>query len=158
MTTALPSTDRPATLRVMPMPADANIHGDVFGGWIMSQVDIAGSIPATRRAGGRVATVAVNAFTFKQPVFVGDLLSFYAEITRTGRTSITVSVEVYAERQRLEAEVVKVTEATLTYVATDEPMAGSLPKRSRSSGISTPSAAPISMLPTMAAIITPATA
>jgi acyl-CoA thioesterase YciA len=120
MTTALPSTDRPATLRVMPMPADANIHGDVFGGWIMSQVDIAGSIPATRRAGGRVATVAVNAFTFKQPVFVGDLLSFYAEITRTGRTSITVSVEVYAERQRLEAEVVKVTEATLTYVATDE--------------------------------------
>jgi acyl-CoA thioesterase YciA len=64
--------------------------------------------------------VAVNAFTFKQPVFVGDLLSFYAEITRTGRTSITVSVEVYAERQRLEAEVVKVTEATLTYVATDE--------------------------------------
>ncbi len=120
MTTALPSPDRPATLRVMPMPADANIHGDVFGGWIMSQVDIAGSIPATRRAGGRVATVAVNAFTFKQPVFVGDLLSFYAEITRTGRTSITVSVEVYAERQRLEAEVVKVTEATLTYVATDE--------------------------------------
>jgi len=120
MTTALPSSDRPATLRVMPMPADANIHGDVFGGWIMAQVDIAGSIPATRRAGGRVATVAVNAFTFKQPVFVGDLLSFYAEITRTGRTSITVSVEVYAERQRLEAEVVKVTEATLTYVATDE--------------------------------------
>ncbi|CDM25766.1 Acyl-CoA hydrolase [Castellaniella defragrans 65Phen] len=120
MTTALPSSDRPVTLRVMPQPADANIHGDVFGGWIMSQVDIAGSIPATRRAGGRVATVAVNAFTFKQPVFVGDLLSFYAEIIRTGRTSITVSVEVYAERQRLEAEVVKVTEATLTYVATDE--------------------------------------
>jgi acyl-CoA thioesterase YciA len=120
MSTTLPSSDRPVTLRVMPQPSDANIHGDVFGGWIMSQVDIAGSIPATRRAGGRVATVAVNAFTFKQPVFVGDLLSFYAEITRTGRTSVTVSVEVYAERQRLEAEVVKVTEATLTYVATDE--------------------------------------
>ncbi|MGX5659659.1 acyl-CoA thioesterase [Castellaniella ginsengisoli] len=120
MSTTLPSSDRPVTLRVMPQPSDANIHGDVFGGWIMSQVDIAGSIPATRRAGGRVATVAVNAFTFKQPVFVGDLLSFYASITRTGRTSITVSVEVYAERQRLEADVVKVTEATLTYVATDE--------------------------------------
>lgn len=103
----------------MPQPSDANIHGDVFGGWIMSQVDIAGSIPATRRAAGRVATIAVNSFTFKQPVFVGDLLSFYASITKVGTTSVTVSVEVYAERQRLELEVVKVTEATLTYVATD---------------------------------------
>lgn len=111
---------RDPVLRVMPMPADANIHGDVFGGWIMAQVDIAGSIPAARRAAGRVATVAVNAFQFKQPVFVGDLLSFYAAIVKTGATSITVSVEVYAERQRLDAEVVKVTEATLTYVATDE--------------------------------------
>ncbi|WP_144635929.1 acyl-CoA thioesterase [Bordetella genomosp. 13] len=111
---------RDPVLRVMPMPADANIHGDVFGGWIMSQVDIAGSVPAARRAAGRVATVAVNAFQFKQPVFVGDLLSFYATIVKTGATSITVSVEVYAERQRLDAEVVKVTEATLTYVATDE--------------------------------------
>src|SRR5690606_7422779 len=102
------------------MPKDANLHGDVFGGWIMSQVDIAGSVPATRRAGGRIATVAVNAFVFKQPVFVGDLLSFYAEIVKVGRTSITVSVEVFAERQRLEAETVKVTEAVLTYVATDD--------------------------------------
>ncbi|CAM5179774.1 Acyl-CoA thioesterase YciA OS=Castellaniella defragrans OX=75697 GN=HNR28_001762 PE=3 SV=1 [Castellaniella defragrans] len=117
---SLPDLDRHAVLRVMPMPADANVHGDVFGGWIMSQVDIAGSIPAARRAGGRVATVAVNAFTFKQPVFVGDLLSFYADITHIGRTSVTVAVEVYAERQRLQVEVVKVTEATLTYVATDE--------------------------------------
>lgn len=104
----------------MPMPADANIHGDVFGGWIMAQVDIAGSIPATRRAHGRVATVAVNSFTFKQPVFVGDLLSFYASIIKTGRTSITVEVEVYAERRRLQLETVKVTEAILTYVATDD--------------------------------------
>lgn len=118
--TILPPPERHATLRVMPLPADANIHGDVFGGWIMAQVDIAGSVPATRRAGGRVATVAVNAFTFRQPVFVGDLLSFYAEIIKTGRTSITVSVEVYAERQRMALQVVKVTEATLTYVATDE--------------------------------------
>jgi acyl-CoA thioesterase YciA len=105
-------------LRVMPVPADANIHGDVFGGWIMSQADIAGAIPATRRAGGRVATVAVTSFLFKNPVFVGDLCSFYARVLKTGTTSITVEVEVYAERNRLEAEVVKVTEATLVYVAT----------------------------------------
>ena len=108
------------TIRVMPMPADANIHGDVFGGWIMAQVDIAGAIPAVRRANGRVGTVAVNSFIFKQPVFVGDLLSFYAKIVKTGRTSITVNVEVYAERNRLQSEIVKVTEATLTYVATGE--------------------------------------
>ncbi len=105
------------TLRVMPMPADANVHGDVFGGWIMAQVDIAGAVPAARRANGRVGTVAVNSFLFKHPVFVGDLLSFYAKIVRTGNTSITVNVEVYAERNRLQAEIVKVTEATLTYVA-----------------------------------------
>ena len=107
-------------LRVVPMPADANIHGDVFGGWIMAQVDIAGSLPAVRRANGRVATVAVNSFLFKQPVFVGDLLSFYANVVRVGNTSVTVNVEVYAERMRLQSEVVKVTEATLTYVATGE--------------------------------------
>ncbi|ARP83268.1 acyl-CoA thioesterase [Bordetella genomosp. 8] len=112
--------DRDPVLRVMPMPADANVHGDVFGGWIMAQVDIAGSIPAARRAAGRVATIAVNSFVFKQPVFVGDLLSVYADVVKTGTTSITVSVEVYAQRQRLDAEVVKVTEATLVYVATDD--------------------------------------
>ena len=114
--TALPP-DMPA-LRVMPMPADANIHGDVFGGWIMAQVDIAGAIPAARRANGRVATIAVTSFLFKNPVFVGDLLSFYARVLKTGTTSITVDVEVYAERMRLQTEVVKVTEATLVYVAT----------------------------------------
>ena len=108
------------TLRVMPMPSDANVHGDVFGGWIMAQVDIAGAIPAARRANGRVGTVAVNSFLFKQPVFVGDLLSFYAKIIKTGCTSVTVNVEVYAERNRLQSEVVKVTEATLVYVATGE--------------------------------------
>ena len=107
-------------LRVVPQPADANVHGDVFGGWIMAQVDIAGSIPASRRANGRVATVAVNSFVFKQPVFVGDLLSFYADIVKTGTTSITVSVEVFAQRMSLSEELVKVTEATLTYVATDK--------------------------------------
>ena len=110
---------REVALRVVPMPADANFTGDIFGGWIMSQVDIAGSIPALRLAQGRIATVAVNSFTFKQPVLIGDLVSFYADIVRVGRTSITVDVEVYAERRTLR-EVVKVTEATLTYVAVDD--------------------------------------
>jgi acyl-CoA thioesterase YciA len=107
-------------LRVMPMPSDANVHGDVFGGWIMAQVDIAGSLPAVKRANGRVATVAVTSFVFKNPVYVGDLLSFYAHVVKTGNTSVTVDVEVFAERNRLDAEVVKVTEATLVYVATDD--------------------------------------
>jgi acyl-CoA thioesterase YciA len=111
--------EKPVALRVVPQPADANVHGDVFGGWIMAQVDIAGSIPASRRANGRVATVAVNSFLFKHPVFVGDLLSFYADIVKTGNTSVTVYVEVWAQRMNLAEEVVKVTEATLTYVATD---------------------------------------
>lgn len=116
-------TDLPAgkipQMRVVPMPADANMYGDVFGGWIMAQVDLAGAVCATRRANGRVVTVAVNSFLFKQPVFIGDLLSIYAEIVKIGNTSITVNVECYAERNRLEVELVKVTEATLTYVATD---------------------------------------
>jgi acyl-CoA thioesterase YciA len=116
---SLPAGKMPE-LRVLPLPSDANIYGDVFGGWIMAQVDIAGSLPATRRANGRVATVAVNSFVFKHPVFVGDLLSFYAEIVKVGNTSITVNVEVYAERNRLQASTVKVTEATLTYVATGD--------------------------------------
>jgi len=114
----LPKGKEPV-LRVVPMPADANQHGDIFGGWIMAQVDIAGGVLAARRARGRVATVAVNQFLFKQPVLIGDLLSFYAEIVRVGNTSITVNVEVYASRNPEDIEVVKVTEATLTYVATD---------------------------------------
>jgi acyl-CoA thioesterase YciA len=109
--------DREPALRVVPMPADANYHGDIFGGWIMSQVDIAGSIPASRRARGRVATIAVNSFVFKQPVEIGDLVSFFAEIARVGRTSITVDVEVYAQRNPTDEITVKVTEASLTYVA-----------------------------------------
>ena len=104
-------------LRVTPMPADANFHGDIFGGWIMSQVDIAGGVLAARRARGRVATVAVNSFTFKQPVLVGDLVTFYAEVVRVGRTSVTVDVEVYAQRNPTDIVTVKVTEASLTYVA-----------------------------------------
>jgi acyl-CoA thioesterase YciA len=113
--TTLP-TDKELALRVIPMPADSNANGDIFGGWIMSQVDLAGSIPAVRRAQGRIATVAVNSFVFKQPVQIGDVVSFYAMVKRVGRTSITVEVEVYSERNR-GTTVVKVTEAELTYVA-----------------------------------------
>ena len=113
--TLLPS--RHSTLRVVPMPADLNQNGDVFGGWVMAQVDVAGAIPAMRRARGRVATVSVNSFLFKQPVSVGDSVSLYAEIERVGRTSITVKVEVYAERNYSNPIIVKVTEAELTYVA-----------------------------------------
>jgi acyl-CoA thioesterase YciA len=106
-------------LRVVPMPADLNQNGDVFGGWVMAQVDVAGAIPAMRRARGRVATVSVNSFQFKQPVSVGDIVSLYADIVHIGRTSITVNVEVYAERNYSNPVTVKVTEAQLTYVAID---------------------------------------
>jgi len=118
-TTELPR-DREPTLRVVPMPADANSTGDIFGGWIMSQVDVAGAIPALRLAKGRVATVAVNSFVFKQAVLIGDLVSFYAKVVKVGRTSITVDVEVWAQRLIPEEVTVKVTEATLTYVAVDK--------------------------------------
>lgn len=118
ITTTLPH--REPTIRVVAMPSDANYTGDVFGGWLMGQVDIAGSIPALHRAKGRVATVAVNSFVFKQPIFVGDIVSFYAHIDKVGRTSITVNVEVYSQRDPERPTCVKVTEATLTYVAVDE--------------------------------------
>ena len=107
-------------LRVVPMPSNANQSGDIFGGWIMSQVDIAGGIVAMRRARGRVVTVSVDSFVFKQPVYVGDILSFYAEIVAIGRTSIKVDVRVFAERDPAQPSVVKVTEAILTYVAVDQ--------------------------------------
>jgi acyl-CoA thioesterase YciA len=111
--------DRDPVLRVMPLPADANANGDIFGGWIMAQVDLAGAVLPSRIAKGRLATVAVNQFIFKQPVSVGDLLSFYAHVERIGATSVTVHVEVYAERNPADLHVVKVTEANLTYVAID---------------------------------------
>jgi acyl-CoA thioesterase YciA len=116
--TVLPS--RQPTLRVMPMPSEVNPQGDVFGGWIMAQADVAGAIPAMHRARGRVTTVAVNSFLFKQPVSVGDVVSFFAEVVSIGRTSITVRVEVYAERHPAQPIVVKVTEAVLTYVAINQ--------------------------------------
>lgn len=117
---AMPPSDKELVLKVIPMPADSNSNGDIFGGWVMSQVDLAGSVLPARRAQGRMATVAVNEFLFKQPVRVGDILSFYAAITRIGHTSITVQVEVFAEQLGRQNGYVKVTEATLTYVAIDE--------------------------------------
>jgi acyl-CoA thioesterase YciA len=112
--------DRELVMRVMPMPADANGNGDIFGGWIMAQVDLAGAVLPARVARGRIATVAVNEFIFKQAVSIGDLLSFYAKVARIGTTSVTVHVEVYAERNPANPYVVKVTEAKLTYVAIDK--------------------------------------
>ena len=113
------SDDRELVMRVMPMPADANGNGDIFGGWIMAQVDLAGAVLPARIARGRIATVAVNQFIFKQPVSIGDLLSFYAKVERVGNTSVTVHVEVFAERNPANPYVVKVTQANLTYVAID---------------------------------------
>ena len=113
-------TDRLPVIRVVAMPKDTNPGGSIFGGWIMSQIDTAAAIPALERAKGRVVTVAVNSIEFHEPVFVGDVISCYAEIIKTGKTSITVKVDVYAERNPSDPETVKVTEAELTYVALDE--------------------------------------
>ena len=106
-------------MRVLPMPKDANGNGDIFGGWIMSQVDLAGCVLPIRVARGRVTTVAVNEFVFRQAVSIGDLLSFYAKIVHVGKTSMTVHVEVWAERQPADPILVKVTQARATYVAID---------------------------------------
>jgi acyl-CoA thioesterase YciA len=113
-------TDQELVLKVIPMPGDCNANGDIFGGWVMAHVDLAGSVVPARYAGGRMATVAVNEFVFKHPVRVGDILSFFAKLTRIGRTSITVKVEVFAEHFGSQGEYIKVTEASLTYVAIDE--------------------------------------
>jgi acyl-CoA thioesterase YciA len=111
--------DMELVMRVMPMPKDANGNGDIFGGWIMSQVDLAGCVLPARVSHGRVTTVAVNEFVFRNAVSVGDLLSFYARVIRIGNTSVTVSVEVWAERRPSDPLLVKVTEAQVTYVAID---------------------------------------
>lgn len=105
--------------RTLAMPADANPSGDIFGGWVLAQMDIAGGITAGARAAGRVATVAVDAMTFHRPVFVGDVLCTYADIIRVGRTSIAIHIEAWALRGR-HGERVKVTEGTFTFVAIDE--------------------------------------
>jgi acyl-CoA thioesterase YciA len=106
-------------IRAIAMPADANPHGDIFGGWLLSQMDLAGATLATRRARGRIVTVAIATMTFKQPVFVGDEVSCYARITKTGRTSIMVDVESWA-RRGIGGEHLKVTEGVFTYVAVDD--------------------------------------
>ena len=116
---ALP-LDKELVLKVIPMPADCNANGDIFGGWVMAQVDLAGSVIPARHTQGRMATVAVNEFIFKQPVRVGDILSFFSEVIRIGRTSVTVKVEVFAERFRSQGRYIKVTEASVTYVAIDD--------------------------------------
>ena len=113
-------TDKELVLKVIPMPADCNGNGDIFGGWVMAHVDMAGAVIPARYTQGRQATVAVNQFVFKQPVRVGDILSFYSKLTHIGRTSMTVKVEVYAERFRAQGKYIKVTEASLTYVAIDD--------------------------------------
>lgn len=121
-TTQLP-TDREPVIRIIPMPKDTNPNGDIFGGWIMSHVDLAGSIVAAARIRGRMATVAVNQFTFKHPVYVGDLVSIYGRVERVGNTSLTVYAEVYVQRStigRFSGEIVRVTDASVTYVALDD--------------------------------------
>jgi len=120
MTNPVTLPKKEPTIRLAAMPSDANYTGDMFGGWIMGQVDIAGSLPALHRAKGRVVTVAVNSFVFKEPIYIGDIVSFYAEIVKVGTTSITVDVQVYAQRDPRKPVCVKVTEATLTYVAVGE--------------------------------------
>ncbi|MDR1162961.1 MAG: acyl-CoA thioesterase [Candidatus Accumulibacter sp.] len=109
--------DETPILRVVPVPSDVNQNGSVFGGWVMSLVDMAGGQTAMRRARGRVATISVDSFLFKSPLAIGDIVSFYADIVSTGKTSIKVAVSVYAERNPENPVVTKVTDAILTYVA-----------------------------------------
>lgn len=113
-----PPAEQPA-LRTLAMPADANVNGDIFGGWVLAQMDLAGAVPAAARARGRIATVAIEAMRFHKPVFVGDLVSCYARIVRSGTSSLTVAIETWAKRH-LSTEQVRVTEGTFVYVAIDE--------------------------------------
>jgi len=115
----LPPHDREPAIRTIAMPADANASGDIFGGWMMSQMDMAGGVAAVRRARGRVVTVAVEAMTFHRPVLVGDLVSCYAEVSRVGRTSLSVRIDAWVER-RSGGPAERVTSGTFTYVAVDE--------------------------------------
>ena len=117
---ATPPSDKELVLKVIPMPADTNGNGDIFGGWVMAQVDLAGSVLPARITGGRMATVAVNEFIFKHPVHVGDICSFFSSVRRIGRTSVTVDVEVFTESFQKQGHFVKVTQASLTYVAIDD--------------------------------------
>ena len=109
----------PAILRTLAMPADTNVAGDIFGGWVLSQMDIAGGVLAAERARGRVATVAINAMTFIAPVKVGDVLSIYGEVERVGNTSMSIALEAWSERDRGRSAT-KVTEGVFVFVALDE--------------------------------------
>jgi acyl-CoA thioesterase YciA len=119
MAETTPAQYREPAVRTLAMPADANPNGDIFGGWLMAQMDLAGGIVASARAGGRVATVAVDGMEFHEPVYIGDLVSCYADIVRVGRTSITIKIETYARSGR-GGETVKVTEGTFVYVAIND--------------------------------------
>lgn len=112
--------DKQPVLRITAMPKDTNSGGTIFGGWLMSQIDIAGAVVALNQAKGRVTTVKVNHIDFIQPVLVGDLISFYASVYKTGRTSLTVNVEVYVQRNPSDLQTIKVSTAELIYVALDE--------------------------------------
>ena len=107
-------------IRTLAMPADANPSGDIFGGWLISQMDIAGGITASARAHGRVATIAVTGFTFQKPVLVGDVVCCYADIQKTGKTSVTIGVEAWVLRRHETKDRFKVTEGVFTFVALDE--------------------------------------
>ena len=118
MTKATPAERDPA-IRTIAMPADANANGDIFGGWMMAQMDLAGAVMAVRRASGRVATVAVEAMAFHRPVMIGDLVSCYAEVERVGRTSMTIRIDAWVER-RVGGKAEQVTSGLFTYVAIDD--------------------------------------
>ena len=107
------------TLQTIAMPADTNANGDIFGGWLMAQMDLGGAVLARHRARGRVATVAVEAMTFLKPVWVGDVVSIHSQMAREGRTSMRIEVEAWVTRQP-SGDKIRVTEATFTYVAIDE--------------------------------------
>ena len=115
----VPAGQRDPIVRTIPQPADMNGNGDIFGGWVLSQMDMAGGTVAARAAKGRVATVAITAMTFVQPIKVGDLVSIYGSVTKIGRTSITIALETVVER-RLDPTPIQVTHGTFVFVAIDE--------------------------------------
>lgn len=115
----MPDFDKAPALRVYASPADVNTNGDIFGGWVLSHMDVAGAVVAARRAGGRVATIGIEAMKFHRPVSIGDEVNFYAHVIRVGNTSIRVKIDTWV-RRGFDAEVVKVTEGVFTYVSIGE--------------------------------------
>jgi acyl-CoA thioesterase YciA len=103
--------------RSIAMPADANVNGDVFGGWVMAQMDLGASVIAVKTAGRRVVTVAVDAMSFLYPIRVGDLVSYYGQLDSIGRTSMKINIEVWVERGGISTELIRTTQAVFTYVA-----------------------------------------